>query len=198
MIVYVLVDPRDRQVRYVGETGRSARSRLSQHIRTARERTTPRVNAWIRGLLNDGVEPEIIEVESASSKESRYAAEIYWIEQFSAMGASLLNLAKGGSSRVGFRHSEETKARWREQRRGENHPMFGKRRTPEQKAMFREIGKQLWVDKPHPNLGKKRSAETVERMRIGRTGVRMTDEQRARMSEAQKKRWAKAKSAHCE
>src|SRR5690606_5661524 len=101
-------------------------------------------------------------------------------EQFRAMGANLLNIAPGGETRVGYRHSEETKAKWRRERRGENAPMYGKRRTDAQKEVFREIGLRLWQERPHPNLGKKRSPETIEKIRAARTGQKMSAEARAR------------------
>jgi group I intron endonuclease len=171
MIVYALVDPMSREARYVGETVRVFAKRLSQHITTAKAKTTPPVNAWIRGLLEKGCGPELVELESCDSREAMHEAEVYWIEQFRAMGAKLLNIAPGGSTRVGYRHSEETKARWRRERRGENAPMFGKRRTPEEKAAAAERTRQLWKEKPHPMLGRKLSPERIRQLQEARKKV---------------------------
>lgn len=196
MIVYALIDPRTREVRYVGETIRTARSRLAQHIRTAKGRTTPPVNAWMRGLIDSGLAPEMIEIEEFSDREGLYEAEAYWIGQFRAMGARLLNIAPGGSTRVGYRHSDETKRKWRECRRGENHPMYGKRRTPDQKEVFRAIGREIWKTKPHPNLGKKRPPETVERMRAARAGRPISAEHKAALAAGSARRWERQREAN--
>lgn len=195
MIVYALVDPRTSQVRYVGETVRKGSTRFAQHVRTARQQTTPPVNAWIRGLLDAGIAPVMVEIEEFSEKPAMHESEVFWIEQFRAMGAALLNIAPGGSTRVGYRHSEETKAKWRRERRGERAGNYGKRRTPEQKAMFAEITRQRWKDHPHPNLGKKRSPETIEKARAGRLGWKPSEEHKAALARGRAKRWAEYRAA---
>lgn len=141
-------------------------------------------------MLNEGVTPEMIEIDRGESKSDVCEREAYWIEQLRAMGAKLLNIAPGGSTRVGYRHSEETRKRWCENRRGENHPMFGKRRTDEQKQMFRELTKELWQRRPHPGLGKKRSPETIEKMRAARTGRPISKEHAAALAAGRARRWA--------
>lgn len=191
MIVYALLDPRTREIRYVGETVRDPRKRLSQHMLAAAKQTTPPVNAWMRGLANVGERPEILEIESCVDVQQMHSAEEFWIEQFRAIGASLLNVAPGGSTRKGYRHSEETKAKWRRERRGENAPMFGKRRTPEQIERFREIGEALWVDRPHPNLGKKHSPETIEKIRATRKGRPVSQACLDALARGRETRWGK-------
>lgn len=186
MIVYALVDPRDRSIRYVGETVRSLHARVAQHLRAANEKTTPPVNAWIRGILSSGSKPVSIVIEELGCKQDMHDAEAYWIAQFRAMGADLLNIAPGGSTRTGYRHSAETRARWRAERRGERAPMFGKRRTEEQKQMFRELSLGMWDERPHPMLGKPRSEETKRRISESRRGIkpRLTPEGLERKREA--------------
>jgi hypothetical protein len=195
VIVYALIDPRTRQVRYVGETVRPARIRLSQHLRASREKTVPPVNAWLRGLEAEGAEPELMELECFGSKEAMHDGECYWIEQFRAMGAALLNIAPGGDSRKGYRHSKETRDRWRRERRGPKAGNYGKRRTDEQKAMFAEITRQRWKERPHPMLGTKRSPETIEKMRAARKGRPISPEHRAALAEGSRRRWAEYRKA---
>ncbi len=192
MVVYALIDPATGQVRYVGETKRSISVRLSQHLRAAAEKTTPPVNAWLRGL---GCKPEVSELEVYGSEAEMHEGEAFWIGYLRAVGASLLNLAPGGSTRTGYRHSEETKQRWREERRGERAGNYGKRRTEEQKAMFREITRQRWQERPHPMLGKPRPPETVEKMRAARVGRPISEEHRAALAEGSRRRWAAFRAA---
>lgn len=64
-----------------------------------------------------------------------------------------LNFAKNGSIHTGMKRTDETKKKISKNRRnysGENHPLFGKKRSEETKAKLREA-----------NLGKKHSPETL-------------------------------------
>lgn len=188
MIVYALAHPDTREIRYVGETVRSAKERLGQHLRSAAEKTTPPVNAWLRGL---GRPPAIIELEATETKDQMHCAEVYWIEQFRAMGASLLNIAPGGSTRKGYRHSAETRARWREFRRGENGSNYGKRRTPEQVAAMAERTREWHAQNDHPMAGKRHSASALVKISRARKGRSVaTPASRAAASEFCRNRWA--------
>lgn len=195
LIVYALIDPESREVRYVGETVRKAAIRMSQHLRAAKEKTTPPVNAWMRGLVERGGLPEMLELEEYADRQAMHDGECYWITQFKAMGARLLNVAEGGSSRKGYRHSAETRERWSRERRGEKAGNYGKRRTHEQKAMFAEITRQRWKERPHPMLGKPRPPETVEKMRAARAGRPITAEHRAALAEGSRRRWAEYRAS---
>lgn len=140
----------------------------------------------------------MVEIEAYASRDDMHAGEVYWIEQFAAIGANLLNIAPGGSSRKGYRHSEETKSRWRRERRGEAAGNFGKRRTDEQKAMFAEITRKRWQERPHPMLGKPRSPETIKKMSEARKGKPISEAHKAALQEGLRRRWdahRKAKEA---
>lgn len=191
MIVYGLTDPRTGEIRYVGETVRAAAVRFSQHKTTASKQTTPPVNAWIRGLLNEGSAPTLIELEAFESVQDMHDGECFWIGYMRSLGANLLNISEGGSTRTGYRHSAETRARWSRERRGEKAGNYGKRRTPEQKAMFSAITKARWQRTPHPMLGTKRSPETIAKMAAGRKGRPISAEHKAALAAGSARRWAK-------
>jgi hypothetical protein len=53
--VYVLVDPRDNRVRYVGATTQALKVRLKGHMASP----TPRIKAWVDGLVSGGLAPRI-------------------------------------------------------------------------------------------------------------------------------------------
>lgn len=191
MIVYMLLDPRSREVRYVGQTVRAPHVRLAQHLRSARDKTSPPVCAWIRGLLNVGSSPECVVIEEFLGSSEMDCGEQFWIEQLRACGAKLLNIAPGGAKRTGFRHSEETKAKWRSERRGENAPMYGKRRTDEQKEVFRQLTRARIARLGHHQAGIPRTEETKRRISESRRGVipKLTAEAAERRRDNLRKSW---------
>ena len=83
----------------------------------------------------------------------------------------------------------------RKERRGEKAGNFGKRRTDEQKAMFAEITRQRWKERPHPMLGKPRSHETIEKMRQARKGRPISAAHRAALAEGSRRRWERYRAA---
>ncbi len=100
--IYVLKDPRIEGVeaiRYVGATGMSLSGRFKFHLMDANRDhgTTPRWK-WLRQLNEEGVIPEIEEVERLWSSNSREAAdrENFWMDHYEARGCDLLNVNRGG------------------------------------------------------------------------------------------------------
>lgn len=95
--VYVLIDPRTDEVRYVGCTI-DVKRRIRGHLEAARTGHQIPNAAWIRELLKLSLKPrmEIVEVTDTDSWEDR---ERYWIAHFEATGARLTNVHAGGIGR---------------------------------------------------------------------------------------------------
>ncbi|SRR6266567_1424654 len=76
--IYILIDPRDELVRYVGGAG-DPEDRLDQHLSQRDKNKGKRL--WIDGLAQDGLEPrmEVIETVSADIAANR---EQRWIAYF--------------------------------------------------------------------------------------------------------------------
>jgi len=79
--IYVLVDPRDQIVRYVGKTRRSLRDRLNGHLADKDSRRSP----WIAELRAIGLRPIIAEIESVPDERST-EAERTWISHYRPLG----------------------------------------------------------------------------------------------------------------
>jgi hypothetical protein len=62
-LIYGLIDPRDRCLRYVGKTHKRREWRLGEHIQHASDGSTLPVHRWIRELLTQGSQPEIVVLE---------------------------------------------------------------------------------------------------------------------------------------
>ncbi len=66
---YALVDPRDSKIRYIGIT-KHLKLRLTEHIRIAKNDSDTNIHkrSWIKQLLNLGLEPIFIILESCPDK----------------------------------------------------------------------------------------------------------------------------------
>jgi hypothetical protein len=62
-LIYGLVDPRDRSLRYIGKTHKRCEARLAEHVALAMEGNAAPVYGWIRSLLGNGLEPEVFILE---------------------------------------------------------------------------------------------------------------------------------------
>ena len=164
--IYCLVDPISNLIRYVGKSDDTS-IRLKEHIRKSKDSKTHK-NNWIQSLLKKGLRPEILILDTVDVCEWEYW-EKYWIDQIKNWGFNLTNIAEGGrggnlgdivnkkisDSKLGFKHSNETKNKIREFRTGSNHtektiklfketrngknnPMYGKKR-PESSKKYKEI-----------------------------------------------------------
>lgn len=113
--IYILKDPRDGAVRYVGKTTRPLYVRFWQHTgRASLRRTDTWCARWIRSLLDVGLAPVMEFVEDAAADWA--AREAYWIAYYRAAGADLTNLTNGGEGAPGFRMTAAQRARVKEAR----------------------------------------------------------------------------------
>ena len=62
-LIYGLIDPRTRCLRYIGKTHKRRELRLKEHIEAAEDGETSYVYNWIRELLTSGYIPEIFVLE---------------------------------------------------------------------------------------------------------------------------------------
>ncbi len=91
--IYVLRDPRDRSIKYVGQT-RYPAIRLSQHISGAIARHSlckNKKNIWIRELVRLEMRPIIEFVTTCKSVDGATEIENYLIRKFVAIGYDLVN-----------------------------------------------------------------------------------------------------------
>ena len=100
--IYVLLDPREEGVRYVGKARRPAH-RYDDHI-WARTQKRP-VCRWIASLWESGRTPTMAVVDWAEDWE---AAERTWIAGLRQEGHALLNVSAGG---LDMRHVRAAKGR---------------------------------------------------------------------------------------
>lgn len=85
--VYVLIDPRDDRVRYVGATTKTLKARLKGH----RTRAAARVKAWIDELATEGLTPRIEPVNEGVPESQLRDCEREEITRRVIAGEALLN-----------------------------------------------------------------------------------------------------------
>ena len=90
--VYALIDPRDRTIRYIGMS-RQPKLRLIEHRHFKQHRQR---HDWIAELQQQQLEPIIHIIEEVhDTRRYAYTRETYWIHQYAAQGAPLLNVLPG-------------------------------------------------------------------------------------------------------
>lgn len=117
--IYLLRDPTDNNVKYIGLTSMNIGSRLKNHISYARNsrHTTPCL-CWIRSLLEIGEKPQIELLEITGNK----LRERMWIDLYKEKGYRLLNQSRGGTiGPVGCKRSSEFKEKLRKANMGNTH-----------------------------------------------------------------------------
>jgi predicted GIY-YIG superfamily endonuclease len=88
--IYGLVDPRSPSIfRYIGVTDTPKR-RYKEHL--ACLGTNQAKNTWVQELLVQGIQPEMIVLETPKGAKKAYERERYWIQYYLEQHAPLTNI----------------------------------------------------------------------------------------------------------
>lgn len=161
-------------------------------------------------------------IEWCETRSELNEREKYWITTFDSqnreVGYNLAEGGEGGVTRIGFKHTEETKEKIRNTKVGEKNPMYGKKATTEtrQKMSKSQRGRRLSEEtkqkmseamKGNTNFsGHTHSEETKQKLRLiaisqGRVppshkGYHHSDDSKQKIGEANKGKtpWNKGKT----
>lgn len=175
--IYVLKDPRDGAVRYVGKTVAQVRIRLSNHITAAiRDGKDTYVCRWIRKLHADGVQPTVEMIDTAGDDWAK--REAYWIDWYWTRGAKLTNVTLGGEGTLGFRHTAEMRALIgvAASASAQSRSAAGLKRAP----LSAEYRAKIALN----SAGRTHTPESRALIGAAHRGMKHTDEARAKMSAA--------------
>ncbi len=181
-VIYGLVDPTTRLLRYVGQTQQRLLKRLAAHRRAWQGSNSHLpVNRWIAKLREQGLEPEAVVLEGPLQVAMLDEAERRHIATHKTQGADLLNLCPGGRASLGtWCQPAEAIKRSADAKRG-------KPRTVETRARLAEA-----------NKGKKQSPETVAKRVAKIRGRKQSAEHIAKRAAAiAATKGAKPRSATC-
>ena len=172
-LIYALIDPRDRALRYIGQTTVRLDRRVSAHVSAPSLRVHSHLGRWMGGLVRSGDRPIAIPIARASSREELDALEIAFIAYLRSAGAKLVNTTDGGGGTRGRIVPQEQRDRIAAKQRGVA-------RTPHT---------ERWkIDQSLAKRGKPSSNTPEHHARIGdmKRGVPRTPEERAAISAGRK------------
>lgn len=154
VLLYALQSTRNNEFRYVGQRALTFKRRLYYHIYKSRTKCTTPLSKWIRRELSEGY--KIVEIPICVGE--RNVDEMIYIERAKQLGWRLLNSTgggDGGATRVGRKHSEETKAKMRASSIGKNKGIV---RSEEFKKQVSATMKRKYQEDPsiRENLAKAR------------------------------------------
>lgn len=149
-MIYGLVDPRTRLVRYVGCSSRGF-ERPRAHAMPSARKFNPYKDRWIKQLEAAGLSYEIA-VLAPSTPETLKADEIWWIAYARASGWPITNLTDGGDGTLGWVPPPEYRAKISAR-------FKGRKFTPEHLAKIAA-----------KHRGRKATDEARENMRRAHTG----------------------------
>lgn len=162
--IYVLIDPRDNEVRYVGKSNNPPQ-RLKEHLRQSK---TTYKGRWIAKLQECGLIPLMKIIEEVSF-ETWPERECYWIAYYRAQGCALTNTTEGGKGASTL--SPEIRAKIAAKNRG-------RKLSPEQIERLAA-----------GHRGKKRSPEAVAKLVASKRGAKrapFSDEWKHNLSESKR------------
>lgn len=192
-IVYELWNPVDQSCFYVGK-GNTTRARLPDHIRQARylmEGRKPADNNMIkagiiRSILEQGMEPEFKIVFRSENEQDVLGKEIELIAQYGRRNLGtgcLANMTDGGEGVIGWKYSDEAKARRSRASKGRKMSEEAKDKI-RQAAFQRKHSEETRKKISEVQKGRKQSTETIEKRRIAQVGKIMSEEAKAKIRAA--------------
>lgn len=159
--IYMITGPNGR--RYIGKTCKTPQARFSDHLGSVRRGSTTALACAIRKYGPEAF--SITEICRCVDAREAKACERGLIAQYGTMTtAGGYNLTSGGDGNDGWRPSEETRALWREQRKG---------KRPHEWAVQKP---------PRPGQDWRSFPENVERMRqmgLAKRGCKISAEHSA-------------------
>lgn len=199
-LIYVLVDPRDGEIRYVGWTTQTLAKRYKSHLAY---KSRAYRSKWIQLLVRQGTRPIMRLIQAVPAKDGP-RAEIYWIRFHRELGCRLVNLTNGGDGAPGHTVSAATRAKMSAAHRGQKPTdatraklrVAARDRTADHRAKIGAANAgRTWSAASRGKISAYRSgraATSATRKKLSDAGRRrkLTIAERQKVSEAARKRWA--------
>ena len=140
MVIYKIENLQNGKV-YIGQTVRDLQVRIGEHIR---KDTTIMGKAFKKY----GIEQfSISEIDEAKTIEELNEKEKYWIDYYKCVTPTGYNQCIGGENTLGYSHSEKSKKKMNASKSklftGDGNPFYGKQHSDESKAKMSEKRKGM-------------------------------------------------------
>lgn len=195
--IYVLIDPRNYQVRYVGQTPRLD-GRYKEHCRKHYKNNYR--SHWLNNLHSLKIKPLMIVLEECdeSNWEER---ETYWIKWYREDVCNLTNTTEGGEGVTGHVVSEETRMKISRANKGHIHTKEVRKRMSESHKgkIVSEITRQKLSDYNKGNthfLGKKHTEESRKKISETKRGHICSQDTRNKIGDANRGRIVTDETKH--
>jgi len=182
-LIYVLIDPRTGEIRYVGWTNRTLERRLRHHIR---EKRTFHRGRWVQQLRRENLKPLIRLVQTVPLVVWQ-DAERYWIRFHREQGCPLTNGTDGGEGSLGRVVTEETRTKMRAALG------TGPGSRPKRSQEFRDRQRLALLARVNPAT-QEAVREKISQTKTGRKLGPQTPEHRKRISTARKAYYERLKN----
>ena len=186
--LYKLSDPRyPDDIRYIGQTSKSLKNRLSIHISPKSLISKTHKNNWIKSLLDINILPSITLLEEVSIEEWN-TKEIFWIKFYRDLGYRLTNSTDGGEGMLN--PNEETRKKLSIASSGDKNPNFGIKRSDKINKKINDIRVIIHTEETkkiigEKSLGRKHTDKTKKIISEANIGKVVSEETRRKISESQ-------------
>lgn len=167
----------DAGPRYIGLTRNDPQARLREHLKPSwLEKSAYPVSRWVLKHGRENIRMYPLEECSISRLSDR---EVYWISEFKARGAALLNLSPGGAgdpTSPSIEVRESISRKLKEYYSNHDNPFKGKKHSEEtrlkmsQAAMGRTLSPEARAKVAASSKGRVKSASTLAKMSVNNTG----------------------------
>ena len=183
--LYTLSDPRTGEVRYVGWTS-APRRRFAQHLSEAQRRDTHK-DRWIRRLLSSAHLP-VQRVVAIVDRKTAPQLEMEYIAQLRRRGLLLVNSTSGGEGT--WNPPPDVRARIGAASRARMSTPEGRAKAALMGSLGRGKAKSSATRAKMANAARNRSPETLAKMAAAGTNRRHSAETKVKLSAAAKRRKA--------
>lgn len=152
--IYVMIDPRTNQVRYVGKAKHTLVKRLSGHLSSHELKQKHKRASWLKSLLALGFKPIIVLIDEVKTEEVNFW-ERHYISLYKSWGFNLTNSTQGGdggATTCGRKQSFEVIQKRIEARRNNGKPWVSDQRKEEVRNQMK--GNQIRKGKSHTQATK--------------------------------------------
>lgn len=155
IFIYALIDPRNDQIRYIGQTNNIDR-RFNKHIQDSKFIKRPNKNhSWIKSLLTLNLKPVLLEIDVVPFNDWEFW-ERHYISLYKSWGFKLNNHTSGGGQVIyNYKQTDEILSNMSKSKKllysiPENNSMFGKKHSDKSKKKMSDKKKGIFDGKNNP------------------------------------------------